>query len=309
MIPVRAQPLLALIALICVSPLNLLAQQNTDKLVFNVSVVDGEGKPVTDLKPENFSVWIDKKPRKVVSLKIENTPVSVGILLDVSGSIGPNGNDPKPSQRNIREGMKHFLEVSNPANEYFAAVFDGSVALTESWTGASESLLSNLTAPGKKSNTALYDTLYYGIQRVVAGRQSRRVLLVITDGFDNGSRRSYKEVVKLMKKSDVSIYAIALYDDRKNALGGPADGLRMLEELTMMSGGRAIYLPYSAKPDVVNSAFEIIATNLQNQYQLAVEKDDTTGPEKWRKLKLKLNLGDEKNKPILTIWSREGFYQ
>jgi Ca-activated chloride channel homolog len=309
MIPARAQPLLALIVLFCGFPLCVLAQQNNEKLVFNVSVVDEEGKPVTDLKPENFSVWIDKKPRKVVSLQIENSPVSVGILLDVSGSIGPNGNDPKPSQRNIRLGMEHFLEVSNPANEYFAAVFDGSVALTESWTGASESLLSNLTAPGKKSNTALYDTLYYGIQRVVAGRQSRRVLLVITDGFDNGSRRSYKEVVKLMKRSDVSIYAMALYDDRKNAPTGPSDGLRMLEELTMMSGGRAIYLPYSATPDVVNSAFEIVATNLQNQYQLAIEKEDSAGPEKWRKLKLKLNLGDDKGKPILTIWSREGFYQ
>ena len=309
MISVRAQPLLALLVLLCISPLNLLAQQKTDKLVFNVSVVDEEGKPVTDLKPENFSVWIDKKPREVVSLKIENSPVSVGILLDVSGSIGPNGNDPKPSQRNIREGMTHFLEVSNPANEYFAAVFDGSVALTESWTGASESLLANLTAPGKKSNTALYDTLYYGIQRLVAGRQSRRVLIVITDGNDNGSRRSYKEVVEQMKSSDVSIYAMALYDDRKNVPSTPPDGLRMLEGLTMMSGGRAIYLPYGATPDVVNSAFEIIATNLQNQYQLTVDKEDSTGPEKWRKLKLKLNLGDEKGKPIVTIWSREGFYQ
>ena len=309
MISLRTQPLLALIALLCVSSFNVSAQQNNDKLVFNVSVVDVDGKPVAGLKPENFSLTIDNKPRKIVSLDVENSPAGVGILFDVSGSVGPNGKDPKPFLRNLREGLAHFLEVGNQANEYFAAVFDGSVAFTENWTGVSESLLSDLTPPGKKSNTALYDTLYYGIQRVVAGSQSRRVLLVITDGSDNGSKRSYKEVVKLLKRSDVSIYAIALYEDDKNVPRSPADGLRMLEELTIMSGGRAVYLGYGAKLDVVKSAFEIIATNLQNQYQLTVDKEDSTGPEKYRKLRLKLNLDQEKGQPKHMIWSREGFYQ
>jgi len=111
MISARAKRLLTLVALLVLSSFShTFAQQNPASRVFRISVVDEDGKPYAGLTPDNFLASVDKKPRKIVSLKSESAPVSVGILLDLSGSVGPEG---KKEANAFRRKLKpsRFLSI------------------------------------------------------------------------------------------------------------------------------------------------------------------------------------------------------
>ena len=302
---------LALVAVLCFSSFShARAQQNTDLLVFNVSVTDEKGRTYRGLKPENFSASVDKAPRKIISLTADNQPLSVGLLVDVSRSVGPLGTrEAQKFWRKLGDGAVGFLKGSHPENDYFALMFDSKVGATERWTGPDISVLSKLSPPGNHLGTAFFDALYSGIQNVMSGRHSKRAVLMITDGQDNNSKRTFNEVVSLLKRSDVIVYAIGLLtdEDAGSALGQENAGV--LDELTGLTGGRVWFMSPGSKPEAFNAAFEWIASDLQNQYQLSIEKQVLPGPEKFRKLRLKLDLPKEKGRPKLYVRSRDGYYQ
>lgn len=309
MVPPKAKRLLTLLAILCFSSFShLRAQQNTDSLVINVSVTDEKGRTYRGLKPENFSASVDKVPRKILSLTADNQPLNVGILVDVSGSVAPSGSrEAQKFWRTLSDGAVGFLKASNPENDYFASVFDANVATTERWTGPDVSALNKLSPLGNYRGTSFYDALYFGVQNVMSGRHSRRVILMISDGQDNNSKRTFNEVRSLLQRSDVIVYAIGLFDDAGSSLG--QEGVGVLEELTDPTGGRVWIMSPKSKPEDFKEAFAWIASDLQNQYQLSIEKQDLPGPEKFRKLKLKLELPKEKGRPKLYVRCRDGYYQ
>ena len=311
MVPPRAKRLLTLVAFLCLSSFNhALAQQNTDSLVFNVSVTDEKGRTYRGLKPENFSVSVDKTPRKIISLTSDNQPLNVGLLVDVSSSIGPSGKrETQRFWRNVSDGAVGFLKASNPENDYSALMFDSKVGPTERWTGPDISALKKLSPPGNHLGTAFFDALYLSVQNVMSGRHSRRALLMITDGQDNNSKRTFNEVVSLLKRSDVVVYAIGLMteEDAGSALG--QEYASVLDELTGLTGGRVWFMSPKSKPEDFKEAFDWIASDLQNQYRLSIEKQVLPGPEKFRKLRFKLELPKEKGRPKLYVRCRDGYYQ
>jgi len=232
--------------------------------------------------------------------------------VDLSGSFGPSGKRESIAfRRKLSDALTQFLTAGNPENEYFVGTFNTRIAFSETWTGPGpqQSILEKFDAPEHYGTTAMYDALYHAIEQVMKGRHSRRVILLITDGLDNESRRSFKDVAKLVKRSDVSIYAVGIYDTGYGSGYGVRQGMGVLDELTKLSGGRTVYLKTGADPELVQNAFQILADNLQSQYQLTIETEAGTGREKWRKLKLKLNLPEDKNRPKLDVWSPLGFYQ
>jgi hypothetical protein len=114
--------------------------------------------------------------------------------------------------------------------------------------------------------------------------------------------------MSLLKRSDVVVYAIGLMTEENagSALGQEYAGV--LEELTGLTGGRVGFMSPGSKSEALKAAFEWIASDLQNQYQLSIEKQDLPGPEKFRTLKLKLDLPKEKGRPKLYVRSRAGYY-
>ena len=302
----RAPRFLLLIALVCVSSASILAQQNTDSLVVYVSVTDEQAKPFSGLKPENFSITVDKTPRAIKSFRAESIPASVGLLVDASGSV--MGNDDKTSEfrRKISEGLSQFVAVGNPENDYFAALFDSRVAFSEGWIRPGDRL--DLSSSGGPKQTALYDSIYYGVQRLAAARHSRRVLVVVTDGQDSASKHMFKEVRELIRNSDVTVYAICIVGaDNGSALA--LEGQGVLDELTAPSGGRMFLLKRDSKAEIVKVAFELVARDIQGQYQLTIDKEPGVTPKKWRNIKLKLNKGDAQGWPNLKIRGRDGYFQ
>lgn len=306
MIPRRAQRFVVLlIALICVSSVN--AQQNTDSFVFYVSVTDENAKPFPGLKPENFSVTVDKTPRNITALRTESIPASIGILVDASGSMDRSSDKATAEfQQKISDGLSRFVAVSHPENDYFASAFDAAVTFSQDWFRAGERM--ELINSGSGRQTALYDAMYYGVQHLAKGRHSRRVLVVVTDGQDSASKRMFKEVRDLIKNSDVTVYAVCIVGaDSGSALGMEAQGV--LDELTAPSGGRMLLLKRDAKPEIVKGTFDLIARDIHEQYQLTIEREPGMTPKKWRKLKVKLNKGDAKGWPNLKVKAREGYLQ
>lgn len=308
MIPLRVQPLLALIALLCISSFNpSLAQQN-DSLVIRVSVTGENAKPFAGLTAENFSVTVDKTPRKIISFRAESVPSSIGILLDASDSSGVAWTKPsREFRRRIVDGITRFSQVSNPANNYFAAVFDGKVSFTEGWLDAGNTLA--LTNSGDARGTALYDSIYYALERLATAPHSRRVIVLISDGHDNISKRTFKEVRDAIKNSDVTVYAICVTSNAEQGSALGVEGLGVLDELTGVSGGRTFPLKTDAKPEIVKGTFDLIARDINGQYQLTIQKDAAATPKKWRKLRIKLNKDGAKGWPKLYVRTRDGYYQ
>lgn len=309
MIPPRAERYLLLIALICVysfSFASVLAQQN-DSFVFYVSVTDENAKPFSGLKPENFSVTVDKTPHNLTAFRVESIPTSVGILVDASGSMGRKSDKATVEfQQKMSLGLSRFVAVGNQANEYFAAAFDARVAFAEGWMRPGEQL--DLINSGDQKSTALWDSIYWGLQRLAAARHSRRVLLVLSDGRDSASKRTFKEVRELIKSSDVTVYAVCLIGgDSGSTLA--LEGQGALDELTAPSGGRMFVLKRDAKLEIFKETFDLIARDVHAQYQLTIDKEPGATPKKWRKLKVKLNKGDAKGWPKLILRTRDGYFQ
>lgn len=307
----RAKRLLTLIAILFVySFTHTPAQHNTESRVFNISVVDEGGKPYAGLKPEDFAAWVNDSPRKVLSLSTDSTPVSIGLLIDNSGSMpAASKKAGEEFAQRLTDEIVRLLRISHPDNDYFVSQFDKKVAQTEWWTGADTSVISKLEPPGNFNGTTLYDALYLGVQHVMKGRHSRRAILIISDGTDNGSKRTRKETIELIKKSDVTIYAIAIRRREQKSEWVAEEGVDLLEQLAKVSGGHAVRLSSESKPEVITQTFDTIAANLREQYRLSVETDNVAGPEKWHKLKLKLNLPKENGRPKLYLQSRQGYYQ
>lgn len=305
MMPRRAQRslILLLIALICVSSAH--AQQTTDSFVFYVSVTDENAKPFSGLKTENFSVTVDKSPRNITAFKAEGIPSSIGILVDASGSMARDSDKTTAEFRQkISDGLSRFVGVGNPANNYFAAAFNSNVAFSDGWIQAGDRL--ELTRSGGPQQTALYDAMYFGVQRLSSAPHSRRVLLVVTDGQDSASKRTFKEVRELIKDSDVTVYAICIIGaDGGSALG--MEGQGVLDEVTAPSGGRMFLLKRDAKVDIVKGTFDLIARDIHAQYQLTIDKEPGATPKKWHKLKVKLNKGDAKGWPKLSVKNRDAY--
>ena len=306
MIRRRAQPFLALIAVLFI-PFSLTLSQQNDSFVIRVSVTDKNGKPFSGLKQEDFSVTVDKTERKIVSFSAESIPASVVLLVDASGSAGLNrSKETEEFRRRISAGLTRFVAVGNPENDYFAVAFDKKCAFSGGWFRAGDSL--DLNNSGEVGRTVLFDCVYDALQHLTTARHARRVILLLTDGQDNASERTFKELREAIKQSDVTVYAIYLSQgDQGSSLAMEDQGV--LEELAGASGGKMFTLRYGAKPEIVNGTFDLVARDMHGQYQLTIEKEAAATPKKWRKLKLKLNKSDEKDWPKLSVKTRDGYYQ
>ena len=164
-------------------------------------------------------------------------------------------------------------------------------------------VLGKLTFVQTKSNTALYDACYLGVERVQRGAHGKRALLLISDGQDNNSRYTFNELRRVLKESDVVLYSVGILggSDIGSSLG--MEGQSILDELSGVSGGKAFY-PRS--PAEMDDIFEQIALELRHQYSIGYRPKNFVNDGKWRRIKVKVN--PPRGLPRLFVRSREGYY-
>jgi len=269
---------------------------NTDLISFNVTITDEYGRFVTGLQKSAFTVLDDKQPQEITFFSDEDAPVSIGIVLDLTGSMSG------VKVRRAKEALEHFFQTSLEGDEYFLITLQhGHANLALDRTRDSQALLDRLTFVQPRGTTAFYDACYLGVDKVTHGIYPKRALLVISDGQDNNSRYTFNELRRLVKESDVIIYAIGIEEERDGTLA--SDGQSILDDIAGVSGGKAFFPQSSAEMDDI---FESIALELRHQYAIGYRPPNFDANGKWHHLKVKVN--PPRGLPHLFVRSRDGYY-
>ncbi len=270
---------------------------NTDLITFTVTVTDIYGRFVSGLAKNAFSIFEDKTAQDISFFSDEDSPVSVGILFDVSGSMSGD------KVRRARDALSHFVQTSHDRDEYFLIGFNSRAQLLMDRTRDGNAVLDKLTFVQTKNNTALYDACYLGVERVQRGTHPKRALLLISDGQDNNSRYTFSELRRVLKESDVVLYAIGILggSDAGSSLGMEGQGI--MDELASVSGGKAFYPRSAAEMDDI---FEQIALELRHQYSIGYRPPNFVSDGKWHRIKVK--VAPPRGLPRLFVRSKEGYF-
>ncbi len=270
---------------------------NTDLITLTVTVTDTYGRYVSGLAQKAFTVLEDKQPQEITFFSDDDSPVSVGVIFDVSGSM--SGDKIKQA----REALSKFIQTSHNSDEYFLIAFNSRAQLLLDKTRDGNAVLDKLTFVQTRNNTALYDACYLGVEKVQRGIHPKRALLLISDGQDNNSRYSFSELRRLLKESDVVLYGVGILGggDAGSPLGMEGQGI--LDELANVSGGKAFF-PRS--PVEMDDIFEQIALELRHQYSIGYKPTNFANDGKWHKIKVKVT--PPRGLPRLFVRSKEGYY-
>jgi Ca-activated chloride channel family protein len=273
-----------------------LIRSSVDLVMVPVTITDAMNRPVTGLERDNFQLFENKKPQEIKDFSSEDTPVSIGIILDISGSMANK-------IERAREAVRAFCDASNPQDEFFMVTFSDDPRITSDFTNRPEDIENALLTVQPKGRTALLDAIYMAIHKMKGARYARRALLIISDGGDNHSRYSDRDVKNAVKEADVLVYAVGTYDRYANTqeeLLGP----ELLQNVSDVSGGQAYTLDSVAElPDVTRA----IGTRLRHQYMLAYRPQMRSRDGKWRKISVKLRL-PKKWSSFLRVDARRGYY-
>jgi len=269
----------------------------TDLVTLTLTVTDLYGRYVSGLNKNAFNITDNGQEQEITYFGDSDAPVSVGILFDVSGSMSGE------KIAKARAALSKFIGSSHPSDEYFLIAFNSRAQLLMDRTRDGEAVLSKLTLVNPRQNTALYDAVYLGLDRVTRGSHQKKALLIISDGQDNASRYNFGEVRRLMKESDVVTYAVGIISgsDASSPLG--MQGQAFLDELSSVTGGKSFYPNSDVEMDEI---FERIALELRHQYSIGYTPADFQPDGKWRKVKVKVK--PPRGLPRLTVRSREGYY-
>lgn len=270
---------------------------NTDLITLTVTVTDTYGRFVSGLNKNAFTVLDEKKPQEITFFSDDDSPVSVGVLFDVSGSMSGD------KIKRARDALAKFIQTSHNSDEYFLIGFNSRAQLLLDKTRDGNSVLDKLTFVQTRSNTALYDACYLGVEKVQRGTHPKRALLLISDGQDNNSRYTFNELRRLLKESDVVLYGVGILSgvDAGSPMGMEGQGI--LDELASVSGGKAFFPRSAAEMDDI---FEQIALELRHQYSIGYKPSEFPGDGKWRKIKVRVT--PPRGLPRLFVRSKEGYY-
>jgi Ca-activated chloride channel family protein len=254
-----------------------------DLVLINASVTDADNKPVMDLQKENFQLYEDRVEQEIRYFSTETTPVSLGIIFDASHSM-------EGKIDLARKAAVTFLESGTPEDEYFLVEFNNKATIAQDFTSDIARLRNHLIYVPPQGATAMYDALYLGLNKVKKdGQNTRKALLLITDGEDNHSRYTRGNIHEFVKESDVQIYSIDL-------------GRALIGDLSEMTGGYS----YRTSMSGLEKVCEKIASELKNQYVLGYVPSNTTKNGDWRKVRVKVTPPQPTDR--LSVRSKEGYY-
>lgn len=270
---------------------------STDLVSITLTVTDQYGRYVNGLTKDNFTIQDNNKDQDIVFFSDGDAPASIAILFDISGSMN------KEKIRRARTALERFIKTSHPMDEYFLIAFNSRAQLLLDRTRDGEALLRQLSLVEPKSNTALYDAVYLGAERVTRGTHQKRAMLIISDGQDNSSRYNFGEVRRFIRESDVVIYSVGVVDRGDSFSSVGLQGQSFLDELSNVTGGKSFYPNTAVEMDEI---FERIALELRNQYSVGYVPKDFVADGKWRRIRVRVK--PPRGFPRLTVRAREGYY-
>src|SRR5438552_3178438 len=269
---------------------------NVDLVVLHTTVIDDRQRFADGLKPENFRVFEDKVEQKLSVFKREDVPVSMGLVIDNSGSM----RDKRPR---VNEAAITLVQASNPQDEAFVVNFndDFYLDLDKDFTSSIPELKEALERIDSRGSTALRDAILGSLDHLKKASKDKKVLLVVTDGEDNASRNSLEKMIREVQKTDTVIYTIGLLgqENKKEA----KRARKALEQIAAASGGLAFF---PENVDDVHNICEQVAHDIRNQYILAYYPTNTRRDGTFRTIQVEVIPPRGRGKLIAR--TRNGYY-
>ena len=263
-------------------------------MVLHATVQNHNGAPVSGLGKNDFQVFEDGALQQIEYYSHEDIPVTVGLVLDNSGSMRPKRDD-------VIAAAMAFARSSNPQdqmfvvnfNEYVSLGLPGNMPFTDQ-TAQLQVALSRFNANGE---TALYDALALALGHLKLGNRDKKVLIVVSDGGDNASKYKLGQILTMAEKSDAIIYAIGIYMDED-----PDKNPGALRQLSKATGGEAFFP--ETLPEVTPLC-ERIAHDIREQYTLAYAPANSKQDGAYRAIQVKAKAPGHGSLSVLT---RTGYY-
>ena len=245
-------------------------KRDVNLVLVPVSVTDDRQRLVVGLAPSNFQIFEGKKPQQIQHFSSEDAPVSVGIIVDTSGSM-------RDKMERVRDAVNQFCDAANPQDEFFIITFSDEPHLAADFTHEPGDIEKELLFTQSKGRTSLLDAVHMGLEKMRDAKYAKKALLIISDGGDNHSRYGERMVKSAVKESDVMIYAIGIFDrffSSQEEMLGPV----LLSDIAQPTGGRAFVLQ---NPNDMPEVAHRIGTELRTQYVLGYRPEDVPKDGKW----------------------------
>jgi Ca-activated chloride channel homolog len=259
-------------------------------------VTDRKGVTVNGLTQDKFTILEDKVAQPILAFSREEAPCSVGVILDLSGSM----RDKLPA---ATAAVRAFLKTANPEDEIFLMAVASRPESLLSFTDDIVTLGNSLRAARAEGSTALIDTVYLGLNRMRSARNARRALLIVSDGMDNNSRYSKAELLRTVQEQDVQIYTIGIAErpaaKKAIQLTEEARGLALLDDLAGRSGGMSFTVVNS---DGMLPAASKISQAVREQYVVGYRQSDRDDSGRWHAVQVKISAAQ------LRVYARKGYY-
>jgi Ca-activated chloride channel homolog len=270
---------------------------NSDLVLIPVLVTDHQDRPITGLQKDHFKLFDDKVEQVISNFTSEDAPVSIALLFDCSGSMGPK-------LQKSRAAVRAFLETANPEDEFSLIQFNDRAQLVSGFTNKIEEIQNGLMFTQSRGATALLDAIYLAINEMRSAKHTRKAIMIISDGGDNSSRYTSKEVKNALREADVQVYSIGILEPftgrmTPEEMTGPV----LLQEIAQETGGR-LFEVYDLN-DLRDIATRIGAA-LRNQYVLGYAPAEAKHDGKYHRIQVKVER--VKGLPPLRATFRGGYY-
>jgi len=262
-----------------------------------VRVTTAGGASVTGLNKDDFVLFEDGVRQTITHFSQDDAPISAGVLLDVSGSM-------RNKMQKASQAATEFFKFANPEDEFFLVEFNARPRLVDPFTREWTGIAADIAVAKASGMTALLDAIHLALAQMRHARHPRKALVVISDGGDNFSRRSMRELKETLIEADVQVYSLGVFD-RDYSVKHPLEerkGPGLLDQVALDTGGRTYPVSLDALPEIG----EQMARELRNQYVLGYSPAAPASDGKYHRVDLKLAMPDAGSR--LRTYYRQGYY-
>jgi VWFA-related protein len=263
-------------------------------VVLRATVRDHKGAPVAGLGKDDFQVYEDKVPQQIESFSHEDVPVTVGLVIDNSGSMRSKRSD-------VINAALAFARSSNPQDQMFVVNFNEHVSMglpgNVPFAGSEAQLETALARNKADGMTALYDAVAAALEHLKKGKWDKKVLIVISDGGDNASKLKLAEILSMVNQSSAILYTMGIFDDNDDDRN-PG----VLKQFSKISGGESFF------PGTLQEILPIceqIAHDIRNQYTIAYAPANRKPDGTYRAVEVKARKSSSRGR--LTVSTRAGY--
>ncbi len=273
-------------------------RRDVEEVVLNATVLDDSGHLVNDLKKEDVHVFEDGVPQTIVSFQHQDIPVSMGILVDNSGSM-------RTKRGAVNSAALDLIKASNPQDEAFIVNFSDEAFIDQDFTSNIGKLREGLAHLDSKGGTALYDATVASADQLAKGAsRPKQVLLIITDGEDNASGLSLEQTIhRVQDLQGPIVYSIGLLFGEDSGGREARRAKRALQMLSSETGGIAYF------PKNLNEVDEIaaeVARDIRSQYTIGYHSTKPAIQGGYRLIKVEARLPGARKS--LNVRTRSGYY-